>query len=158
MALQKINPEEIKRMVSLADPAIDVEAMGAEGLKDYIKEYDYNKLIIKEGQHPTIFLVKNIGAQEEARIKQDHQRIEYPGAKELKGKKKPTMDDLKPKIKQINQKEMIIKYFDAACSQYEEEGKVYSCTSKDFPLRIVEEIGNYITLRSAFGDDLKNVL
>lgn len=157
MALTKIDPKKVFKTVSLQDPAIDREATGEEKMGEFENSYDMSLLKFKEGEHPTIFHIRNLVSSDEARIKQAHQIVEFPDLdpEKLKGS---DLKKIRPKIMQKDQQEMMIKYFNSAVSAYEENGKVESCNADLFPFSIVQEIGSLVMLRTELGDDLKNFL
>lgn len=158
MALNKINPTAIIKVCSTLDGAIDIEAMGDKAWEKYQDTYDFDLLKFKEGEVPTILLVKNILSSEEAKIKQDHLKIEFP---ELANASADTLKNIdlksvKPIVKQVDSQEMIIKYFNYGISHYEEGKDKFECNANVFPYNIVQEIGAFILTRTQLGDNLKN--
>lgn len=146
MALQKIDPSKTIKTVSVLDPAIDKEN---SDIDKFEKTHNLEYLKFLKGEHPTYFLIKNVSTTEQASIQEAHYEIELPDADEK---------DAKPKIKQKNQSEMMIKYFIAGCDKYEEEGKEFACHPDMFPFAVVQEIGSFVMVRTALGDDEKKLL
>jgi len=160
MALNKIDPKKVLKTCSTLDPAIDQEATGKEGLKNFEESYDMKFLKFKEGEFPTIFHIMNILSSDEAKIKQDHLKIEFPELKDATEEtiKNIKVKDMKPTIKQVDSQEMMVKYFNSGISVYEEDKIMFPCNANVFPYTIVQEIGSLIMMRTQIGDDLKNVL
>jgi len=146
MAIEKIDPKKVRKIVSIQDEAIDKEA---SDMDKYEKTYNLDYVKIKEGAMPTYFLVKNVTSSAQAEIQEEHFQVELPD---------PEDKDGKPQIKQLKQTEMLIKYFKHGCSSYEENGKVEKCDVDLFPFSIVQEIGGFVMLRTAVGDDEKKLL
>lgn len=158
MALSKIDPSKIFKTVSTMDPAIDKEATGEENWKNFQESYDMSFLKFKQGEFPTIFNIVNILSSEEAKIKQDHMKIEYPELENGGDIQSIDLKNIRPTIKQVNGQEMMIKYFNFGVKEYEENGQKFPCSADVFPYGIVQEIGALIMMRTQLGDDLKNVL
>ena len=160
MALSKIDPTKIFKTCSTLDPAIDKKSTGEKALEKFEESYDMKHLKFKEKEFPTIFHIMNVLSSDEAAIKQEHLKIEFPELdnateEELKNIK---VKELKPKIQQIKSQEMMIKYFNTAITVYEEDSKEFPCDADIFPYTIVQEIGALVMMRTQVGDDLKNVL
>ena len=60
MALNKIDPTKFYKTCSILDPSIDKEATGDENLVEFSKNHNMEVLKFKEGEHPTVFRIKNI--------------------------------------------------------------------------------------------------
>lgn len=157
MALKKIDPSKVFKTCSILDEAIDKKATGEANMKKFEESYEMKFLKFKEGEFPTIFHVMNLLSSEQAKIKQDHVKVEFPNLNEdiIKSTK---IADMKPTIRQVNSQEMMIKYFKGAVKKYEEDGKEYDCNSDVFPFSVIQEIGSIVMMRSELGEDLKNVL
>lgn len=158
MALNKIDPTKIFKTCSLMDPSIDIEATGKEQMKQFEESYDMKYLKFKAGDFPTIFHIQNILSSDEAKIKQDHMKIEFP---ELDNKTEEEMksiniSEVKPKFKQVNSQEMLVKYFNSAISMAEENNQTFPCSADMFPYTVVQELGSLVMMRTQLGDDLKN--
>jgi len=146
MALTKIDPKKVLKTVSIMDSAIDKEN---SDLDKFEKTHNIEYLKFVDGEEPTYFLVKNVPSTQQAAIQEAHYEVELPDPEEKDGK---------PKIKQKNQSEMLIKYFRAGCEKYEEGGKGFPCDPDTFGFSVVQEIGSFIMLRTALGDDEKKLL
>lgn len=160
MALNKIDPTKVFKTCSLLDPAIDAEATGKEGMKNFEESYDMKHLKFKAGEFPTIFHIQNVLSSDEAKIKQDHMKIEFP---EMENKTQEEMKsiklaEVKPRFKQVNSQEMLVKYFNSAICVAEEDSKTFPCNADMFPYTVVQEMGSLVMMRTQVGDDLKNVL
>ena len=152
MSLSKFDPKSEFRLVSSLDPAIDQEA---SDMKGYGKDYDFSLLKFKEGEHPTIFIVKNILSSAQAEINEAHIRVELPDdidLAELDVNDDEAMKKLKPKIVREKQTQMMMKYFNKCCSEYEEDGKRFPCSADTFSLAIVQEIGTIAMIRAQLGE------
>lgn len=148
MAIKLIDPNQITRVVSISDEAIDRER---SNLIEYKKDYDYKKhLKFKEGQQPTLFLLKNILPTKNQEITEGHYVWETP--KE---------EGQKAEMKMKKQGELILKYFSAACETIEqwENGQWIPYTVKvdNFSPGIVMEIGGLVMLRTTISGAEKNV-
>ena len=146
MALVKIDPKKVVKTVSAMDSAIDKENSDMEKFE---KTHDVKYLKFLADQQPTFFLVKSILATLQAAIQEEHYTVIMPDPKDK---------DAKPKMESKNQSEMLIKYFQHGCEKYEEGGKEFPCSPDLFPFSIVQEMGSYIMLRTALGDDEKKFL
>ena len=160
MALSKVDPKKVFKTVSTLDPAIDKDATGEKKLEEYSESYDMSLLKFKTGEFPTVFHVNNILSSDEAKIKQDHLLIKFP---ELEGATEETLKnvkikDMKPEVTQVKSQEMMVKYFNYAILNYEENNEMFPCSADMFPYAIVQEIGAIIIMRTQVGDDLKNAL
>jgi hypothetical protein len=160
MALSKIDPKKVFKTCSILDPAIDKEATGEKNMKEFEESYNMSLLKFKDGEFPTIFHIMNILSSDEAKIKQEHLKIDFPeldnsSEDEIKAMKPK---NLKPVVRQINTQEMMVKYFKSAVQVYEENGQVFPCEVDVFPYTVVQEIGSIVMMRTQIGDDLKNVL
>lgn len=150
--LKKIDPTLEIKTVSSQDPAIDIENSDMEKFE---KTHDLKFVKFIEGEEPTYFLIKNVMPTVQARIQQDHYKISMPDTSKLHGKE---LAEAKPTIEQVGQSEMMIKYFEAGCAQIEELGKKSPATADLFDFIILQEIGGYIMVRTAVGDDEKKLL
>jgi len=146
VAIEKIDPKKVRKIVSTQDGAIDKEK---SDMDKYEKTYNVDYLKFKEGIFPTYFLIKNVNTSAQATIQEDHFQVEMPDPSDKEGK---------PTIKQLKQTEMLVKYFKHGCSSYQEEGKIEKCDIDLFPFSIIQEIGGFIMLRTAIGDDEKKLL
>lgn len=160
MALNKIDPVKVFKTCSAQDPAIDIEVTGKDGMKEFEESYEMKHLKFKEGEFPTILHIQNILSSGEAKIKQEHMKVEFP---QLDNKspdqlKSINISELKPKVKQVKSSEMMVKYFNAAISVAEEDGKTFPCSADMFAFSVVQEIGSIILMRTQVGEDLKNAL
>lgn len=158
MALSKVDPSKIFKTCSILDPAIDKEATGEGNMKKFEDNYNIKLLKFKQDDFPTIFHIANILSSDEAKIKQDHLKIEFP---ELENASQETLKtiklkEIKPKVTQVNSQEMMIKYFNNGVMKYEENGTEFECNADNFSYSITQEIGSLIMIRSQLGDDLKN--
>lgn len=160
MALSKIDPQKKFKTCSILDPAIDKEATGEENLNKFSESYDISLLKFKQDEFPTVFHIMNILSSDEAKIKQDHLKIEFPELEKAdqQALQNIKIKEMKPKISQVKTQEMMIKYFNAAINTYEENSQNFSCNSDLFPYAVVQEIGALVMMRTQLGDDLKNVL
>lgn len=163
MALGKIDPKSVFKTCSTLDPAIDNEATGEEGIKQFEESYNMKFLKFKENEHPTVFHIMNILSTDEAKIKQDHLKIEFPELEDASEQTLKTVKvkELKPKITQVKSQEMMIKYFNNAISVYSEKDKAgkdqsFPCNADIFPYTIVQEMGSLVMMRTQVGEDLKN--
>ena len=147
--LKKIKKNDVIKIVSLEDPSINLEKSNIE---KYDETLDIKHLAFNEGETPTYFLVGNISEGTQAAIQDKHYQIEFPDQKKLHG---DALKDAKPQIKTVEQTQMILTYFYAACKQYEEEGKVFDMEEGIFPFRVIQELGAAIMTRTALGDEEK---
>ncbi len=144
--LQKIDPKKVVKTVSAMDGAIDKENSNMENFE---KTHDLKYVKFLKDEKPTYFLIKNVATTIQAQLQEDHYEVVLPN---------PEDKDGKPTIKQKNQTEMLIKYFREGCEEYEEDKKKFTCDPDVFPFSIVQEIGSFIMLRTALGDDEKKLL
>ena len=150
MSIAKIDPKQTIKIVSVLDDAIDTEKSNME---NYEENYDLKDLKFLEGQFPTYFIIKNILSTSQVIIQQDHLKVELP---DIKPGQRLSKDDVKKvKVKQVDQGQMLIKYFKEGCQKYEEEGKQFDCDPDLFSSQIIQEIGSFIMLRSSLGDKRK---
>lgn len=153
MSIKKLDLSAELKIVSIQDSAICKETTSEENLKTYEESHDMSLLSLKKGEHPTYFVIKNIGPELQLEIQEEHYKVKMPTiskemTKEEIKKAKPTMEQNKPG-------QMLLKYFKAGCHTYEEEGKKFPCKVDDFPLSILQEIGGFIMSRSILGDEEK---
>jgi hypothetical protein len=149
MALKRINLNDVFKFVSVYDEAIDKEK---SDLDAFLKDRDYKKLVFKENQQPTIFLIKNISVKKEKEIREGHFSWQPQGT-DKDGKPVP------PKIVINDEIGLLIKYFEACVHEIEEyqNGQwVKSKTSVDeWSTNIVIEIGSFIMTRNTLSDTEK---
>ena len=150
--LERIDPKKEIKTVSSQDSAIDTEN---SDMDKFEKTHNVDYLKFNEGEEPTYFIIKNVMTLDQAKIQQDHYQIEMPDQSKLHGEE---LKNAKPTIKQLAQSEMMIKYFEAGCSQIEEGGKRSDVSVDMFPFSIIQEIGGFVMVRTAVGDDEKKLL
>lgn len=150
MALKRIDPNEVLKVVSIKDDAIDLEK---SDIKAYESDRDYKKhLVFKEGMQPTLLLVKNIGTKKNKELTSGHFEWIPQGTNE-DGTPKPAKVDMK------DQEGLVIKYFESAVSEVEDFDNgnwVKKKTNPDeWPPFVVAEIGSFVMIRTSLGDDQK---
>ena len=150
MGIAKIDPKKKIRTVSAEDDAIDKENSDMEKFE---KTHNIEYLQFKKDVEPTYFMIGNLTSSQQAEIQEKHYEVVMPTPEQLKADK-----DAKPMIKQSNQTQMLIKYFEYGCQSYEESKKDHPCNADTFPFPIVQELGSYIMVRTALGDDEKKLL
>lgn len=152
MAVKRLDPNAVLKIVSIKDEAIDLDKSNVEA---YLKHRDYKRdLVFKEGMQPTLFLVRNILTTKNKEIEKDHYIWEPQGVDPKTGKPLPAT------LKIEDQPGLVLKYFEAGCKEIEEfkDGQWVkeSITVDSFSPAIVEEIGSFIYLRSKLGDRQKH--
>ena len=153
MSLKRLKPNAITKICSSQDSAIDEEATGDENLTKFNETHDMDLLKFKDGAHPTVFHVSNITPEDEAEIQEDHYVVEMPDLENMSAEEKKKA---KPKVKQVKQQQMFMKYFKAGVAKIEDDGKIEETVNcSEWPLSIQQEIGGFIMLRSALGDTEK---
>jgi len=150
--LERIDPKKVIKTVSSQDPSIDTEA---SDMDKFEKTHNISYLKFKEGETPTYFILKNVMTLDQAKIQQEHYKIKMPDTSKLHGKE---LAEAKPTIEQVGQSEMMIKYFSAACEEIEENGTKFAVEPNMFSFAIIQEIGGFIMVRTAVGDDEKKLL
>ena len=150
--LERIDPKKVIKTVCSQDPAIDLDNSDMESFE---KTHDLKFLKFKQGEEPTYFIIKNVMTMDQARIQQEHYKIKMPDTSKLHGKE---LAEAKPQIEQVGQSEMMIKYFECGCEEIEEAGKKSKVDPNMFPFSVIQEIGGYIMVRTAVGDDEKKLL
>lgn len=150
--LKKIDPKATIKTVSQFDDAIDTEN---SDMDKFEKTHDVKYLKFKEGELPTYFIISNVMTTDQAKIQQEHYKISMPDTSNMHGEE---LANAKPTIEQVGQSEMMIKYFSAGCKFIEESGKQEHADANVYPFTIIQEIGGYIMLRTAIGDDEKKLL
>ncbi len=152
MALNKFDPKLEFRLVSVLDPAIDQKN---SDMKAFEQDHDIDVLKFVEGEHPTIFIIKNILSSAQAEINEAHIKVELPDDLDLSTldiNDPEALKKIKPKVKREKQTEMMMKYFNQCCSEYEENGKRTPCSADTFSLPIVQEIGTIAMVRAQLGE------
>ena len=158
MSLAKFDPEKEFELISVFDEAIDKKA---SDMKAYEKDHDIKVLKFVEGEHPTIFIVKNILSSAQAEINEAHIRVELPddlNLAELDVNDEEAMKKIKPKVIREKQTQMMMKYFNQCCKEYQEwdekqEKDVrYPCSADTFSLAIIQEIGTIAMVRAQLGE------
>ena len=153
MSLKRLNPKSIVKICSAQDTAIDKEATGEENYGKFAETHNMSLLKFVEGKLPTIFHTQNISPEDEAEIQEDHYLVEMPDTSKLKGE---ALKKAKPTIKQVKQQQMFMKYFKSGVKCVEDEGKVEEIFNpSEWPLSIQQEIGGYVMLKSALGEEEK---
>ena len=153
MSLKRLNPNSVTKICSAQDPAINIEATGEENMTKFSETHNMSLLQFITGKVPTIFHVKNISPEDEAEIQEDHYIVEMPDLEKLKGE---ALKKAKPKVKQVKQQQMFMKYFKAGVKHIEENGKIEETFNpSEWPLSIQQEIGGHLMLRSALGEEEK---
>ena len=150
--LKKIDPKAIVKTVSQFDEAIDTEN---SDMDKFEKTHNVEYLKFKEGEEPTYFLISNVMTTDQAKIQQEHYKVSMPDTSQMHGEE---LANAKPTIEQVGQSEMMLKYFSAGCKFIEEEGKQSKSDVNVFPFTVIQEIGGFIMLRTAIGDDEKKLL
>ena len=110
MSLKRLNPKSITKICSVQDSAIDQEATGKENFDKFTETHELGLLKFVAGKFPTLFHVCNVSPENEAEIQEDHYVIEMPDIENLKGE---ALKNAKPKVKQVKQQQMFMKYFGA---------------------------------------------
>jgi hypothetical protein len=145
MAIKRVDPKAVVKIVSITDEAIDVEK---SNLKAFSEDRDINHLIFREGQFPTIFHVGNVLAEKQAELKSKHYEI-IPPSIDKDGKQ------VKAKVKVKDESLMMIEYFKAGVKKMEENGVLEDPNVEEIPFAVLEEIGSYVMLRATIGDKQK---
>lgn len=152
MAIRKLDPKATTKLVSLKDEAVDVEN---SDLKAYAETLDISAIKFKEGQKPTIFIAKNVPASVFAELNDRHYKVDDVTVEE---KDLKTGKTKAPRIKLIDQTQMMLSYFTHGISGIEEDGKTQDMTddlADTIPHDIKNEIGGYVFRRTNLGDKLK---
>lgn len=148
--LKKINPNEVFKTVSMLDSAIDKENSDMEAFEE---DHKMEHLKFKEGEEPTIFNISNILTTVQSEIQEEHYKVELPSI--TKDMSEEQVKNLKPQIKQVKQNEMLMKYFKMGVKTFEEGGKEYPANPDIFPFAVVQELGSFVMLRTALGENEK---
>ena len=141
MAVKRLDPKALHKIVSATDEALDLEK---SDLKGYAETMDLSKLVFKEGLHPTFFLAKNVSAIDYVTLHDKHFIINPP-----------TKEGGKAHVEIKDQGVMFIKYFELAVKQIEENGVVQDITMDMFPGSVIHEIGSYVMLLAEVGEARK---
>lgn len=145
MAIRRLDPNAVKKVVSAMDEAVDIEK---SNMQLYAQSLDMKHIVLKPELKPTYFLIKNIDPISELKITEAHQRITPPG-KDKDGVA------FKAKVEFIDQGQMSLKYFEHCVRNVEEDGKILPIEPAQFSLTIIQEIGSYAMLWSKVGENLK---
>lgn len=145
MAIKRLDPKAVFKVISTTDDAVDKEKSDLPG---YATSLDLSKIVFVEGQVPTFFLVKNIGATDYIAIQERHFQVKPP-SKDSEGK------EIKATVKVVDQGIMMLKYFEIAVKQIEEGGQVIDISMDQFPPALLQEVGAYAMLHSELGDTIK---
>jgi hypothetical protein len=153
VAINYIKLNEIKKVVSTQDEAIDKEK---SSMVDYQKEYDISHLVFVEGQIPDYFIVNNIGSSDLVTIQQEHYVTEMAPIKQ--GASLEEMKKNQVTIKPVRTGEMLVKYFKAGCKKIISGDKTIEIDDAfidTIPSSILQEIGSYIMMRSTISESKK---
>jgi hypothetical protein len=145
MAIKRINPKATVKLVSVTDDAIDYEK---SDLKAYGTSLNLEHVKFKDGAVPTYFIAQNISVPNQIDITEKHYKI-IPPSRDADGKEIPAKVDV------TDRTNMLLKYFEAAVKEVEEDGKVSSIMMDELHPIVVQEIGSYVMLRTTVGDELK---
>jgi len=146
MAIHRLDPKAVKKVVSAMDDAIDPVK---SNFVDYAQTLDLKHLVFKEGMKPTFFLIRCIDPIKELKINEAHQRITPPHIDEK------TQKATKAKVEFVHEGEMSLKYFEACVKEVEEDGKISPIQTNELSLTILQEIGSFAMLYSKVGENLK---
>lgn len=151
MAVSKFNPKSEFKVLSVTDGAIDKEN---SDLEKFQEDHDMKHIKLKDGEVPTYFILKNVVSSEQADIQEEHFKVELPDLdpEKMATMSKEELSKIRPKIKREKQTQMMIKWFNKACGEYEEAGKRYPCNSDMFGLTVVQEIGSVAMMRASLGE------
>ena len=145
MAIKRVNPSAITKVISITDDAVDRENSDIEA---YATSLDLKFLKLKEGISPTYFLIKHLAVLQQIEIKDAHYKL-TPPSKDLEGKKVAASMSIN------HQSEMLCKYFEACVKFIEEDGKEIPVGINEFNSTVVQEVGSYCMLSTQIGDQLK---
>ena len=145
MAIRRLDPKAVKKVVSAMDEAVDIEK---SNMALYAQSLDMKHIVLKPELKPTYFLIKNIDPISELKITEAHQRITPPSV-DSSGVKH------KAKVEFIDQGQMSLKYFEHCVREVEEDGQILPVEPAQFSLTIIQEIGSYAMLWSKVGENLK---
>jgi hypothetical protein len=145
MAIKRLDPKAITKLVSISDEAIDKVT---SDVKAYADTLDVSHLKFKEGELPTYFIIQNVDATLQAELKEKHYKIVPPtiGA------------DGKPigaKVNVVGEGSMMIEYFKAGVKFIEDNGVQEPADITTVPFIVIQEIGSYVMVRTSLGDKLK---
>lgn len=152
MAIKRLNPTQILKVVSRRDGAIDA---AKSDLKGYVQDLDATKLVYKEGEQPTYFHIRNVPAAVYAQISDAHWTVEPITEEDAEGstpKKGAGM------AKMQNYSSMMLKYFKHGVDAIEDGGVVTKCNGEvpaDMPFEVITEIGGYVFRRTSMGAEEK---
>ena len=145
MAIRRLDPNSRKKVVSVMDEAVDIEA---SNMNQYATTLDLKHIKFVEGKHPTYFIVKSIDPISETEIQEVHHKF-IPPSVTKEGEK------IGAKVTIERHKEMALKYFKFCVMEVEENGKVLPIKFDEFSADVLQEIGSYAMLYCRLGDQLK---
>lgn len=151
MGIKFIDPNQVTKVVSISDEAID---KANSDLVSYQKNYDTSLLKFIEGEVPTYFIIHNVGSSELIQIQQDHYVTEVP--KFVPGQEEEASK--KVKITPVKTGEMLLRFFKAGCKSLVDGTKTISVNDElmnTIPTGILQEIGGFIMQRSFLPDSKK---
>ena len=146
MGIKLLDPQNIIKIVSITDDAIDRENCD---MVEYSKKYDISLLKFLADNQPTYFYMKNVMSTELVAIQQDHYIAEIPAI--TPGMTQEQLQNNKIKVTPVKTGEMLVKYFKSGCDAIEIEGVKQTLTDdllNRLPPAIIQEMGSFIMMRS----------
>lgn len=158
MSIKRVKRDAVFELVSVKDDAIDLEKSDT---KAYKKTLDTGHLVFKEGQKPTLFLVKGMPHLRRAELDDEHVKVELPeDPDQLEAMQKGGAGAPKPKVRIERQSELTVKYFEECVQGVKEfNGTEYVETkgvrAEEFSGDVVQDIGDQCQVLSRLGEPLK---
>lgn len=140
MALRRLDPKAVFKLVSVTDEAVDMEK---SDLPAYARTGDMKHVAIKDGEKPTVFHCRQIDPITMAEIDAEH--IKFVMQPKKDGKEQP------PIVKTVNNASRLVKIFRASLLHIEEEGKDVKVQWDEFPSEVSQEIGSYVNVLMQLG-------